>query len=129
MVLMTRQLGQNPGANHETLIGIRGTPGQASGEVRLGEIKGVIGTNEVPSDNITLKQDQWGKGPAVPPNQWHCVEVQFVGDQPDHQLWNAEHHVRREISAFERAPQCSPRVARAPNEPPSLRRRGVRDQH
>jgi hypothetical protein len=82
MVFMTRQLGQNPGANHETLIGIRGTPGQASNEIRFGEIKGVIGTNEVPTDNITPKQDQWGMGPAVAANQWHCVEVQFLGDEP-----------------------------------------------
>jgi hypothetical protein len=86
-VFMTRQLGQNPGANHETLIGIRKTPGQADNEVRFGEIKGVIGTNEVPTDNISPKQDQWGKGPAVAPNQWHCVEVQFLGDQPQNQLF------------------------------------------
>jgi hypothetical protein len=33
-VKMTRQLGQNPGANHETLIGIRGTSGGANDEVR-----------------------------------------------------------------------------------------------
>lgn len=85
-VFMTRQLGQNPGANHETLIGIRATPGQASNEVRFGEIKGVIGTNEVPTDNISPRQDQWGKGPAVAPNQWHCIEVQFLGDQPQNQL-------------------------------------------
>jgi len=85
-VFMTRQLGQNPGANHETLIGIRKTPGQADNEIRFGEIKGVIGTNEVPSDNISPKQDQWGKGPAVAANQWHCMEVQFLGDQPQNQL-------------------------------------------
>ena len=87
MVFMTRQLGQNPGANHETLIGIRGTPGQANSEIRFGEIKGVIGTNEVPSDNISPKQDQWGLGPAVAPNQWHCMEVQFLGDQAQNELY------------------------------------------
>jgi polysaccharide lyase-like protein len=83
-VFMTRQLGanDNPLPNHETLIGIRGTPGQASNEVRFGEIKGVIGTNEVPSDNISPQMDQWGKGPAVAPNQWHCIEVDFLGDIP-----------------------------------------------
>lgn len=87
MVFMTRQLGQNPGANHETLIGIRGTPGQASDEIRFGEIKGVIGTNEVPTDNISPKQDQWGQGPAVTANEWHCLEVQFLGDQAQHELY------------------------------------------
>ena len=88
-VFMTRQFGanDNPLPNHETLIAIRGTPGQANSEVRFGEIKGVIGTNEVPSDNISPKQDQWGKGPAIAPNQWHCIEVQFLGDQADNQLF------------------------------------------
>jgi len=88
-VFMTRQLGanNNPQPNHETLIAIRGTPGQANSEVRFGEIKGVIGTNEVPSDNISPKQDQWGQGPAVAPNAWHCIEVQFLGDQADNQLF------------------------------------------
>jgi polysaccharide lyase-like protein len=83
-VFMTRQLGaqNNPMPNHETLIGIRGTPGQASNEVRFGEIKGAIGTNEVPSDNISPHQDQWGAGPSVAPNEWHCMEIQFLGDIP-----------------------------------------------
>jgi hypothetical protein len=79
-VKFTRKLGQNPGANHETLMGIRGKPGAADNEIRFGEIKGVIGTNEVPSDNIAPKQDQWGKGPVLAANTWHCIEVQFRGD-------------------------------------------------
>jgi hypothetical protein len=85
-VYMTRQLGMNPGANHETLIGIRKTSGNANDEIRFGEIKGVIGTNEVPSDNISPKQDQWGKGPVVAANQWACLEVAFLGDKPVHTL-------------------------------------------
>lgn len=85
-VWMSRQLGQNPGANHETLIAIRGTSGDANNEVRFGEIKGVIGTNEVPSDNISPLMDQWGQGPAVPPETWACFEVAFLGDQPQHEL-------------------------------------------
>src|ERR1051325_10073525 len=36
---MTRQLGMNPGANHETLIGIRKATGSANDEIRFGEIK------------------------------------------------------------------------------------------
>jgi hypothetical protein len=58
-VKMTRQLGQNPGANHETLIGIRGTSGGANDEVRFGEIKGVI--------SITAPE-QWQNGPM--PADW-----------------------------------------------------------
>ncbi|HVR18276.1 MAG TPA: hypothetical protein VMS65_01225, partial [Polyangiaceae bacterium] len=34
-IYITRQLGMNPGANHETLIGIRGTSGSAGDEVRF----------------------------------------------------------------------------------------------
>jgi hypothetical protein len=83
---MSRQLGMNPGANHETLIGIRGTTGGASDEVRFGEIKGVIGTNEVPSDNISPKMDLWGKGPVIPANAWACIEVAFLADQANHTL-------------------------------------------
>jgi hypothetical protein len=86
-VYMTRQLGMNPGANHETLIGIRKATGSANDEVRFGEIKGVIGTNEVPSDNIAPKMDQWGKGPVVAANQWACIEVAFLADQPQHLLY------------------------------------------
>lgn len=85
-VKMTRQLGQNPGANHETLIGIRGTSGGANDEVRFGEIKGVIGTNEVPSDNISPLMDQWGMGPVLAADTWACFEVAFIGDQPQHEL-------------------------------------------
>jgi len=77
----------NPGANHETLIGIRKLPGQANDEVRFGEIKGVIGTNEVPSDNISPKMAQWGMGPVVAPGGWRCIEVAFLADQPQHTLY------------------------------------------
>ncbi|MEP7048868.1 MAG: hypothetical protein ABJB12_00880 [Pseudomonadota bacterium] len=80
---MTRQLGQNPGANHETLFGIRK---DKENEIRFGEIKGVIGVNEVPSDNITPKMDLWGKGPLIPANKWACIEAAFIGDQAQHEV-------------------------------------------
>lgn len=83
---MSRQLGMNPNANHETLIGIRKAAGSANDEVRFGEIKGVIGTNEVPSDNISPKMDKWGMGPVVAANTWACIEVAFLADQPQHTL-------------------------------------------
>ena len=79
-VYMTRQLGMNPGDNHETLVALRGAPGSANDEVRFGEIKGVIGTNEVPSDNIAPTMDQWGQGPAYASDTWHCVEVAFLSE-------------------------------------------------
>jgi hypothetical protein len=83
---MTQQLGQNPGLNHQTLIAVRKESGGANNEVRFGEIKGVIGTNEVPSDNISPKMDQWGMGPVVPANTWACIEVAFLADKPVNEL-------------------------------------------
>lgn len=80
---MTRQLGQNPGANHETLFGIRK---DSNAEIRFGEIKGVLGVNETPSDNITPKMDQWGKGPLIAANKWVCIEGAFLGDKAQHEV-------------------------------------------
>lgn len=84
--MVNRQLGQNPGANHETLFAIRGIPGAAHDEVRFGEIKGTIGTNEVPSDNIAPRMELWGQGPVVPVGEWACIEVAFIADQVPHRL-------------------------------------------
>jgi hypothetical protein len=82
----TVQLGASPGRNHETLIGLRAGSGTASDEVRFGEIKGVIGTNEVPSDDISPLYDQWGEGPTIAPDGWRCVEVAFLGDGDSHEV-------------------------------------------
>lgn len=89
-VWLTNRLGQNPANNHETLIGVRGTPGGANDEVRFGEIKGVIGTNEVPSDDISPTQDQWGMGPIIAAGEWNCIEVAFRADLENHEVraWN-----------------------------------------
>jgi hypothetical protein len=85
---MSRQLGNHPEgeANHETLIAIRKSSGGANEEVRFGEIKGVIGTNEVPSDNIAPTMDRWHAGPSVSADAWHCIEVAFLGDVMPNQL-------------------------------------------
>lgn len=83
-VFMTRQLGQHTdmSANHESLIVLRRKSGDANDEVRFGEIKGVVGTNEVPSDNISPTMDKWHQatGPLVPANTWTCIEVAFLAD-------------------------------------------------
>lgn len=78
------------GNNHETLIGVRGTPGGANDEVRFGQIKGVLGTNEVPSDDIAPTQESWGKGPEIAAGTWNCIEVAFLGDGTNHEVhaWN-----------------------------------------
>jgi hypothetical protein len=88
-VWMSRQLGNqtDPSQNHETLIGIRGTPADANNEIRFGEIKGAIGVNEVPSDNISPTMDQWYSGPSVPAETWACMEIAFFADQPQHEMF------------------------------------------
>jgi hypothetical protein len=86
---MSEKLGNYPqssNANHETLIGIRGEPGGANREVRFGEIKGTLGTNEVPSDNIAPTMDQWNSGAEIPGGQWVCIEVAFLGDAAYNEL-------------------------------------------
>jgi hypothetical protein len=87
-VYMTRQLGvHDPNtSNHESLFVLRKNPSGADNEVRFGEIKGALGVNEVPTDDISPVDTQWGKGQIIPANDWVCVEVAFLGDLPQHQL-------------------------------------------
>lgn len=96
-IWLTVKLGQNPGNNHETLVGVRGSVGQANEEVRFGEIKGVVGTNEVPSDDISPTMDQWGRGPVVEAGQWNCIEVAFVATPGAHEVraWRDGEEIHR----------------------------------
>ena len=89
-IWLTNKMGAITDNNHETLIGIRGTPGGANDEVRFGQIKGVLGTNEVPSDDISPTQESWGKGPEIAAGTWNCIEVAFLGDGANHEVhaWN-----------------------------------------
>lgn len=75
-VYMSKKLGNEPGDNHEHIFAIKATP-DANNEVRFGQIKGVLGTNEVPSDNIAPRQNQWGSGPEIQANTWNCVIAEF----------------------------------------------------
>jgi hypothetical protein len=85
---MTRQLGMGPSsANHETLLGITKDPSNVNTEVRFGEIKGVIGTNQVPTDDISPLMAKWYMGPIVTANAWHCIEVEFAGDAAYNSLY------------------------------------------
>lgn len=89
-VYMTRKLGQQTdmGANHETLIALRATSGDVNNEIRFGEIKGTVGVNETPSDNITPTMDKWhqASGPLVPASTWACIEVAFLADSSPNTL-------------------------------------------
>jgi hypothetical protein len=74
----------NP-SNHETLIALRAGSGKNDFELRFGEAKGALGFNIVGdgrNDAVAPPQAQWGSGPAMSPNVWHCVEVDFLNDNP-----------------------------------------------
>lgn len=73
-------LGNVAGDNHEHIFGIKRTL-DANNEVRVGQIKGVLGTNQVDSDNIAPRMDKWYSGPQLAPNTWYCVEVDYLADQ------------------------------------------------
>jgi len=75
----------NP-SNHETLIALRAGSGKNDFELRFGEAKGALGFNIVGdgrNDAVAPPQAQWGSGPAMSPNEWHCVEVDFLNDNPN----------------------------------------------
>ncbi len=81
-VNMGKQMGSQPGDNHEHIMGVKATQ-DANDEIRVGQIKGVLGTNVVGtigSDNIAPTQASWGKGPIISANQWHCVETAMLSD-------------------------------------------------
>ena len=67
-------------------MGIKKTQ-DANNEIRVGEIKGALGTNQVPSDDIAPRNDKWRKGPQISANKWTCVEVAMYGDTPYDQLY------------------------------------------
>jgi hypothetical protein len=86
MVYMSKKLGNEAGDNHEHIMGVKATP-DANDEVRFGQIKGHLGTNEIPSDDIAPPMSQWFSGPEITANAWHCVEVEMLGgDRPYHEL-------------------------------------------
>ena len=79
-VNMSVAMGNVAGDNHEHILGLKKTK-DANDEIRVGQIKGVLGTNHIPSDNIAPKQSQWWSGPQMAANTWYCVEVDYLADQ------------------------------------------------
>lgn len=87
-VFLANAIGDGPqGENHETLLGITQDPTNVNDQVRFGEIKGVIGTNQVPSDNIAPIMAQWYSGPVISANTWHCLQVEFDGSAAYNSLY------------------------------------------
>lgn len=85
-VNLSKKLGNDAMDNHEHIMGIKKTP-DANNEVRVGQIKGVLGTNEVPSDNIAPKMDKWYGGVELVPNTWYCIETAFYADTAYDELY------------------------------------------
>jgi hypothetical protein len=82
------QLGNGPSSdNHETLLGITGDPKSVNTQVRFGMIKGAVGTNQVPSDNIAPVMAKWYMPPSISANTWHCIEVEFDGSASYNSLY------------------------------------------
>ncbi|HEY5088560.1 MAG TPA: hypothetical protein VIK30_01245, partial [Polyangia bacterium] len=81
-VFLMNAMGDLPmsgGDNHETLLGLTGDPSNDNTQVRFGQIKGVIGTNQVPTDNIAPIMAQWYGGPVISSGVYHCIQVEFDG--------------------------------------------------
>jgi polysaccharide lyase-like protein len=79
---LASSIGDEPassGDNHETLLGLTTDPTSASSQIRFGQIKGAIGTNESVSDNIAPVSADWNMGALISASAWHCLEVEFDG--------------------------------------------------
>ncbi|HXX65906.1 MAG TPA: hypothetical protein VEK07_01915 [Polyangiaceae bacterium] len=88
-VYLSQQLGDNTASqndNHETLFALNGSPGNVNNEIRFGAIKGTIGVNATPSDNITPLQASWNGPPSIPATTWTCLEVAFLGAPAQNEL-------------------------------------------
>lgn len=83
-VNMTKQMGNvqggDAGSNHEHLMGIRGKQTDVTSEIRVGQIKGTLGTNEFGADDIAPNDSKWRSGPQMNANTWYCVETAILGD-------------------------------------------------
>lgn len=86
-----RQFGNIPGddstSNHSHIMGIKKNANDTNSEVRVGEIKGVLGTNDYPTDDISPLDTQWRKGPQISANKWTCVEVAMYADTAYDELY------------------------------------------
>jgi polyisoprenoid-binding protein YceI len=85
-VNMSKAMGNQAGDNHEHIMGLKKTQ-DANDEIRVGQIKGVLGTNHIPSDNIAPKMSQWYSGPQMAANTWYCVETAYYADTSYDQLY------------------------------------------
>jgi hypothetical protein len=87
---LASSIGDEPassGDNHETLLGITADPTNANTQIRFGQIKGAIGTNESVSDNIAPVQADWNIGTLISASAWHCIEVELDGTSAYNSLY------------------------------------------
>jgi hypothetical protein len=85
-VNLSKKMGNDAADNHEHIMGIKKTQ-DANNEVRVGQIKGVLGTNDAPSDNIAPTMNKWFGGTELKPNVWYCVETAMYADTAYDQLY------------------------------------------
>jgi len=85
-VNLAKKMGNDAADNHEHIMGIKKTK-DANNEVRVGQIKGVLGTNDAPTDNIAPTMSKWYSGPQLSPNTWYCVETALYADTAYDQLY------------------------------------------
>jgi hypothetical protein len=85
-VNLAKKMGNDAADNHEHIMGIKKTK-DANNEVRIGQIKGVLGTNDAPTDNIAPTMSKWYSGPQMVPNTWYCVETALYADTAYDQLY------------------------------------------
>ena len=77
---MSKSMGNDPNDNHEHILGIKANQAgsfSADDEVRVGQGKGHLGFNHLPSDAISPRFSQWYSGPQTPVNEWFTVETVF----------------------------------------------------
>jgi hypothetical protein len=80
-VNMSVAMGNVANDNHEHIFGTRRTLDDIGQEIRAGQIKGVLGVNQVPSDNLSPKMDKWYSGFQMAANTWYCVETAYLADE------------------------------------------------
>lgn len=76
-VYMSRSMGNDSTDNHEHIIALKADENgsfSANTELRIGQGKGHLGYNIVPSDAISPPLSGWFSGPTTPVNTWYCVE-------------------------------------------------------
>jgi hypothetical protein len=91
-IYMSKSMGNDAGDNHEHVMGIKTDENgsfSANSEFRIGQGKGHLGYNIVPSDAISPGPNNWYSGPTTPINTWYCLETGILtgGAYDEAHMW------------------------------------------